>query len=203
MRYGEIKKRESNFTVCPRCGLKSLSITESCPECGLVFSRLKIATNKDAKRKIWRRDTDFIIKTNKLPSDINKYKLYALVLLTGLFGGHCFYVGRYWRGGLLLLNGLMLIMCAVFNQQLVAVDGGGLVAVLGTIGGIIMLIWMADIVWIFTKRFKVPIAIDLQSENSEEIVVNSEIDQMPVSEERNGEKEYKEEKESNEDSSRD
>ncbi len=168
MRFGRERRGEAKYVVCPRCGIKSLSVSESCPECGLVFSRLEIATNKDAKRKIKRRDKDFIIYTNKLPSDVSRLKLILLTIFTGIFGGHCFYVGRYWRGGLLFLNTLILIMYVIFNAQLVGIDGGRLIAALTTIGGIIMLLWPFDIVWVLIKRFKVPVAIDLESESGQE-----------------------------------
>ena len=165
MRMGRFK-RESKFHICPRCGLKSLTTSESCPECGLVFSRLEIATNKDAKKKIARHDKDFIIWTNKLPSDISRLKLLLLTIFTGVFGGHCFYVGRYWRGGLLLLNFVALVMFVVFNAQLIAFDEGKLLASLTTISGLIALVWVFDVVWVILKRFKVPIAIDLQGEEN-------------------------------------
>lgn len=173
MRVGKKLGKEAKFTTCPRCGLKSLAVAESCPECGLVFSRLDIATNADAKRKIRRGDRDFIIMTNKLPSDVSRIKLLLLTILAGLFGAHCFYVGRYWRGGLLLLNTIVLIMYVVFNAQLVAIDDGKLLAALTTIGGLIMLVWAFDVVWVILKRFKVPIAIDMQSQFAQEQVVEN------------------------------
>ena len=168
MRFGRERRAEKKFVVCPRCGIKSLSVSESCPECGLVFSRLDIATNKDAKRKIKRRDKDFIIYTNKLPSDVSKIKLTLLTIFTGIFGGHCFYVGRYWRGSILLVNTLILIMYVIFNAQLAGIDGGRLIAALTTIGGLVMLLWPVDIVWVLTNKFKVPVAIDLESESKQE-----------------------------------
>lgn len=165
MRFGREKQSQTKFVICPRCGIKSLSSSESCPECGLVFSRLDIATNKDAKRKIKRRDKDFIINTSKLPSDVNRVKLILLTIFTGLFGGHCFYVGRYWRGGILLLNTIILMLYVIFNPQLASIDEGRLLAALTTIGGIVMLLWPFDIVWVLIKKFKVPVAIDLESES--------------------------------------
>jgi len=215
------KRRESRFVVCPRCGLKSLTGTESCPECGLVFSRLNVATNKDAKRKIRRGDRDFIIMTNNLPSDVNYYKLLAVTLFFGVFGGHCFYVGRYWRGSLLLTNFLALLMFVIFNEKLITIDGGRLIAALSTIGGLIMLVWVVDVVWVFIKKFKVPIAIDLDAvalqdeetmnvdewrslgeENAQEIVISEEKDDKEKVNKRKKKKQKQEEIKQDEDSSR-
>lgn len=163
----KFKEREKNFRVCPRCGLKSIKLQDECPDCGLVFSRLELATNKEARRKILRRDTDFIIKTSTLPSDVSYIKLLLLTIFTGVFGGHCFRVGRYWRAGILLFNFVLIVMYTIFNAQLVAVDGGGLIASLMTISGLVMMIWAYDIIMVVTKKFKVPIAIDLDGEITE------------------------------------
>lgn len=164
----KFREREKAFRTCPRCGLKSLKLYDTCPDCGLVFARLEVATNKDARKKILRRDTDFIIKTSTLPKDVSYIKLLLLTIFTGIFGGHCFRVGRYWRGGILLVNFLLLVMYVIFNSQLIAVDGGGLIASLTTIGGLVMMLWVYDIIMVFTKKFKVPVAIDLEGEFSEE-----------------------------------
>lgn len=160
----KFREREKAFRTCPRCGLKSLKLQDTCPDCGLVFARLELATNKDARKKILRRDTDYIIKTSKLPSDVSYIKLLLWTIFTGIFGGHCFRVGRYWRGGILLTNFLSIVMYTIFNDKLVAINGGSLIAALMTIAGLIMMIWVYDIVMVAMKKFKVPIAIDLESE---------------------------------------
>lgn len=156
-------KRAKSTIECPRCGLRSLIGVESCPDCGLVFSRMEIATNKDAKKKILRHDKDFILYTSTLPSDIKFVKLLLMTIFLGLFGGHCFYVGRYWRGGLLLLNSIALICYSIFNAPLVAIDEGRLIAALATISGLIMFVWIWDLVLVCMKKFKVPVAIDIDN----------------------------------------
>ena len=156
-----MKIREKTTFECPRCGLKCLKGVESCPECGLVFSRLEIATNKDAKQKIRRHDKDFIINTSQIPSDVSYVKLLLLVIFVGIFGGHCFYVGRYWRGAILLVNALLLMSYVIFNDFLVNVDGGKLIAALATLGGFVLLVWAYDVISVILKRFKIPVAIDV------------------------------------------
>lgn len=147
--------------TCPRCGLKSLEGVDCCPDCGLVFSRLALATNKDAKNKIKRRDRDFIIKTSKLPSDVSFLKLLLLCIFLGPAGAHCYYVGRYWRGGLLSLTFACIVMFVVFNAPLVQINNGVLLGALSTICGIIELLWIWDLITIIFKKFKVPVAIDI------------------------------------------
>ena len=149
--------------TCPRCGLRCYEGIETCPDCGLVFSRLEIATNKDAKQKMRRHDHDFIIMTSKLPSDVSRTKLILYTIFFGVFGGHCFYVGRYWRGATFLTTFIAMFLMVVFNSSLAAIGNGALLGVLSTLLGFIMLMWPWDIFMVVLKKFKVPIAIDLES----------------------------------------
>ena len=149
--------------TCPRCGLRCYEGIETCPDCGLVFSRLEIATNKDAKQKMRRHDHDFIIMTSKLPSDVSRTKLILYTIFFGVFGGHCFYVGRYWRGATFLTTFIAMFLMVVFNSSLAAIGNGALLGVLSTTLGLIMLMWPWDIFMVVLKKFKVPIAIDLES----------------------------------------
>lgn len=162
-----LKRRElGKIKTCPRCGLQYMEGLVSCPDCGLIFSRLDIATNTDAKKKIRRFDFDYIIKTNKLPSDVSFLRLLLYSIFFGFFGGHCFYVGRYFRGTLLLANFIFLLCLTIFNSSIASVGDGSLLGICSTICGFILLIWFWDIIMIATKRFKVPIAIDLESERA-------------------------------------
>ena len=154
----------SGIKKCPRCGLKMYEGAQECSDCGLIFSRLEIATNKEAKAKKLRNDRDFIINTSKLPSDVSFLKLLLLSIFLGPFGAHCFYVGRYLRGSILLTDMIAIIMFVVFNPQLVAIEDGKLITALATISGAIMLIWFLDIFLIITKKFKVPVAIDIEGQ---------------------------------------
>ena len=156
-----MKIRNSGTFTCPRCGIKCLTGVESCPDCGLIFSRLEIATNKDAKKKIRRHDKDFIINSSRIPSDVSYIKLLLLTIFVGIFGGHCFYVGRYFRGVVLLINTLLLMSYVIFNNFLVDLDGGRLIAALSTIGGFFLLIWAYDLIAVIFKKFKIPVAIDV------------------------------------------
>lgn len=156
--YREKKK------VCPRCGIKMPQNVEVCPDCRFDFSKLAIATNADAKRKILRNDRDFIIYTNQLPSDVSYKKLLLMSIFLGLFGGHCFYVGKYIKGVTFVLNMILTLVCVIFNQQVLAVDNGRLIQLFSVIIGIFMIIWICDIWRIAIKKFKVPVAIDLKDD---------------------------------------
>ncbi|MBQ8908850.1 MAG: TM2 domain-containing protein [Clostridia bacterium] len=158
----KLRRREKQFKECPRCGLKCLFNADSCPECGLVFSRLEIATNADAKAKIKRREKEYILRTSTLPTDVSFMKLLLLCIFGGLFGAHSFYVGRYWRGIIPLISTTILIFFVVFNNEMIAIDGTGqTLGMISTLLGFTMMLWPIDIVLILMKKFKVPVAIDL------------------------------------------
>ena len=109
-----------------------------------------------------RGERKYIVSTTTLPSDVNFIKLLCLAIFTGFVGGHCFYVGRYGRGVLLLLNFILIVCLTVFNSQLIAFSEA-LVGVLCTVAGFILFIWFWDVFMIVVKKFKVPVGIDLAS----------------------------------------
>lgn len=147
--------------TCPRCGLKVYEDAPKCPDCGLIFSRLDIATNKDAKKLMKKGERDFILKSTRLPSDVSFIKLLLLSIFLGPLGAHCFYVGRYVRGSIILVDMIAIFLLVVFNTPLMAIDDGALLGTFSTICGIVMLMWPWDVVMIILKKFKVPIAIDI------------------------------------------
>lgn len=156
--------------VCPRCGLKVPAGTAQCDDCGLVFERLEMASNKDAKRKIRRGDREYIIRTSKLPKDVKYWKLLLMVCFTGLAGGHCYYVGRYLRGAIFSVLLVLTIFCVVFNSYIIAFYPGWMELVGTIVIGPWGLWWLWDIFRVAIKKFKVPVAIDLQSQDIDDFI---------------------------------
>lgn len=169
-------RREKQFKECPRCGMRCLISQDTCNDCGLVFSRLQFATNADAKAKIKRKEKEYILYTSQLPSDVSFMKLLLLCIFTGLFGGHSFYVGRYWRASITLSIMSILVGFVIFNEQMVAIDGTGeTLGMISTVLGFVMFLWPLDIVLILMKKFKVPVAIDIDKKpDMTDVIVNSE-----------------------------
>ncbi len=151
--------------TCPRCGLKTIESTEVCEDCGLRFERLALATNKDAKRKKLRGDRSFIIKTKTLPSDVSFIRLLLYTIFLGIFGGHCYYTGRYLKGAMFTINMLLLIIFTVFNSYFISLWNGYFFEIVMPFCGAILCVWIYDIIAVATKRFKVPVAIDLKGED--------------------------------------
>lgn len=151
-------RRPKTHKTCPRCGNRCLLAQDRCDECDLVFSRLQYASNKEAKKKIRHFDKDFVIYTNQLPPDVNWLKLLLLAFLTGLAGGHYYYVGKYLKGGLMSAGFVYLIFCVVFNADLVNTLETSL-AYLPV--GILALSWLVSLVYVGFKKFKVPVIVKM------------------------------------------
>ncbi len=163
-------RRRPKLITCPRCGMKTLQGTPACEDCGLVFERLKFATNKDAKRKIKRGDRDFIIRTRSLPSDVKYWKLLLMVLFTGLMGGHNYYVGRYLRGAIFSAFFVLTLTCVILNSWIMSKFPAWMELIGGLLVGPFALVWIYDIASISLKKFRVPIAIDLEKQDIDEVI---------------------------------
>lgn len=157
-------------TICPRCGLRVPAGVPQCDDCGLIFERLEMASNKDAKRKIRRGDREYLIYTSKLPMDVKYWKLLLMVIFTGLAGGHCYYVGRYLRGAIFSVLLLLTILCVVFNSYIMTYFSAWMELIGALVIGPWGLWWLWDIFRVAIKKFKVPVAIDLQSQDIDEFI---------------------------------
>ena len=164
------RRFKTKFKTCPRCGLKMIDSVPECSDCGLVFDRLKLATNKDAKRKIKRGDRDFIIKTTKLPSDVKYWKLLLITIFAGLTGAHNYHVGRYLRGSIFSLLFTLTMLCVVFNSYIMAYYSAWMELIGAVLIGPFALVWIFDIIFVGIKRFKVPVAIDLEAEDIDTLI---------------------------------
>ncbi len=87
-------RKIKEFKRCPRCDTKALIYQDKCPACGLVYSRLINASNKEAKKALKRGEKHKVITDKTLPSDVSKWKLFFLALFLGMFGGHYYYIGK-------------------------------------------------------------------------------------------------------------
>ncbi len=165
---GKITKQEKKALFgtkthkkCPRCGKKCPINQTRCDECDLLFERLKFASNKLAKEKIRKFDTDFVIYTNQYPSDVSWLKLLLLTFLTGLVGGQYYYVGKYWKGVLMSCGFALLLFGTIFNAQIIK---NQYVSVpMYFVVGVYGIAWIVSLVRVGFKRFRVPILVPTQT----------------------------------------
>lgn len=151
-------KFTKTYKKCPRCGNKCALNQDKCEECGLIFSRMQYASNKAAKKKILKFDTDFVIYTNQYPSDVSWWKLMLITFLLGIVGGQYYYTGKYIKGGLMSASFVYLVFCTAFNTQIsMLMETHYLYFPIG----IAAIAWIVSIVYVCSKKFKVPVIVQM------------------------------------------
>ncbi|MBO5884421.1 MAG: hypothetical protein J6Q51_01350 [Clostridia bacterium] len=143
---------------CPRCGQKNLEQSSRCSDCGLVFERLLVATNKAAKEISKQGKKDKVVYVTKVPSDLKKWKLILLVIFTGMFGGQYFYTGRYAKAATFLLFGTIFLIGFILSSMSLLYNG--LLYVFGLTTGCLGIAWLMDIINVIINKFKIPVYID-------------------------------------------
>ncbi len=151
---------------CPRCGNKCLINQTRCEECDLLFSRLEFASNKAAKKKLKKFDSDFVIYTTQYPKDVNWYKLMAMTFFTGIFGGHYYYTGKYIKGLIMTLCFIYALFCTIFNDVLWSSMESFLYIPIGLEG----IAWIVSLIYVCCKKYKVPVIVEMPDENATEIL---------------------------------
>ena len=171
-----MKRKPKAYKVCPRCGNKCLIAQERCDECDLVFARLQYASNKEAKKKIRKFDKDFVIYTTQLPPDVSWIKLLLLTFFTGLVGGQYYYVGKYWKGGIMTAGFVYLVFMTVFNADIV---NALTTSVAYMPIGVYAMAWLVSLVYVGFKKFKVPVIVKEPTGESIEEVVEIKEEKKP------------------------
>ena len=144
---------------CPRCAYKCDNETLICPSCRLNFSKLELATNKAAKKMIFSGQKNKVVYIKGLPKDVKFSKLLLISIFLGLFGGHCFMVGRISRGIFMLIGGIFALVGSVLGSfKILAPFEYTLIILVGIVG----FVWLVDIFNICFYKFKVPVYIDLE-----------------------------------------
>ncbi len=144
--------------TCPRCNEKMSQNSSRCISCGLVFDRLNYATNSAGKKMIKNGNSDKVVYVKKLPSDVKKWKLILMGIFTGLFGGHCFYIGRYIRGIVMLIGGIISIISGGLASFSMLPES--IFTLCSIISGTMFIVWLLDVVNICFSKFKVPVYIE-------------------------------------------
>ena len=142
---------------CPRCGTKHLEHDVRCTGCGLIFERLKLATNKDAKIAIKEGNGKDVVYIKDTPSDLKRSSLILYTIFLGFFGAHCFYVGRYKKAFLMLAFGLVSIIACYLSIK--SITPTSIKTLLMLITGIQTFMWLFDVVDVCIFRFKIPVYI--------------------------------------------
>lgn len=167
--------KQKKYKKCPRCDHKVPFFEDRCDSCGLIFSRLKRATNTAAKKYIRKGETNKVICDKVLPRDVNKWKLFWLAFFFGWIGVHYAKVGRY-KSFIWAVVSVACLYIAVFlpmewfNDKYLALLMWALILP----GSVYFIFNIISIFEIAFNQFKVPIAIDetLVVEDLDSKVVN-------------------------------
>lgn len=156
-------KYRKDTKKCPRCDEKMLENQKVCPDCGLVFSKLKEATNAEAKKQFFKKDKT-IIMVKETPKDVNKRNLLLFSGFLGIFGAHNFYIGRYYKAIFTFVFGLFSLIYvslpSVSESLLTAVSLPLLNIPLGLVG----IFWVSDFIAIVFGKYKIPVALRREEE---------------------------------------
>ena len=88
-----------NSTVrCPYCRARIKKYTTTCIRCGVHKRQIFDSSNLEAKKVMKEKSGAKIFKTRRRPEDVSFTRMSMLVFFLGLFGQHCFHVGRKIRG---------------------------------------------------------------------------------------------------------
>lgn len=149
-------KYRKDTKKCPRCGQKCLQNQKDCPCCGLIFKRLEMATNTQAKKQFFKKDKS-IVMTKDLPKDVKRWVLILLCVFLGPFGAHCFAVGRYYRATYMLVVTIVSLVI-ISIQYTAAVEV--FMSYFFLFVALMTIFWMTDLIQICFGFFKVPVALE-------------------------------------------
>ena len=149
-------KYRKDLKICPRCQQKCLLNQKACTGCGLIFSRLEQATNKEAKKQFFNKDKS-VVMVKKLPKDVQKWKLILYCLFLGFFGAHNFYVGRYYRASYMLIVGIASIILSSFIGYSQMYET--FMSFFFVFPALLAVFWMFDLFNIIFNLYKVPVAL--------------------------------------------
>ena len=113
-----------------------------------------------------------IVNTSTLPKDVSRIKLIVFAIFFGLFGGHNFYVGRYFKAIVQFILGLAFFGIAVAVTSLIEAPSipasffgiqtnlADMLFFIGLLIGIYPVVsWLFDLFAILIKKYEVPIAL--------------------------------------------
>lgn len=153
-------KYRKDTKKCPRCKNVCLNSQKQCDECGLVFARLKEATNAEAKRQFFQKKKS-IVMVKEFPKDVVRWKLILVCFFLGFFGVHNLMVGRYYRGGYMLIVGLISAVI-VSLPSTVGIGYDIFMSYFFVFPAILAIFWMVDFFNLIFGFYKVPVALEIK-----------------------------------------
>ena len=147
---------------CPRCNFKVDAGCKVCPSCRLNYDKLDLATNSEAKKALAEKDKDRVVYAQGCPTDIKKWKLLLIAIFLGFCGGHHFYTGRKGWGifyFVFFVAGITDALVMFINKFEPRGDWYQIFYLFVLVWGVVLTLWLIDIVKIIFNKFKVPVSL--------------------------------------------
>ncbi len=154
---------------CPNCGARMNKQAGVCLKCGTKLSQIQTASHQAVKQARAEYEPEKVVYTTMWPKDLSCRNTLLFCIFLGLFGAHYFYVKRPIPGTIFCVGWSIFLLFYIIAASLTYGDGGGfpvfegdlqIVAVfISIIGALVFVYWIADIIRIAFKRFKVPVVL--------------------------------------------
>ena len=153
--YGQTKR-------CPRCNEKCVFSQPTCPECGLVFSRLANTSNKVGKKAAIKSQKNLYFMCSLWPDDVKRWKALLWCGFLGMFGAHNFYLGRFLKA----FFSLIVITLAITASTLLAAWRyyDVLMFFVAIPGAFATIFWIWDFAMICVGKYKIPVGLKEQKD---------------------------------------
>ena len=145
---------------CPICGCK-MKQEIMCPYCKITGDQVKLASNKEAKKRIKQKDTKEVYNSTYMPKDVNRTRLMLVALFGGLFGAHQFYVGKYKWGLFYSISVCLSLIAFAFATKIYPNIAwlSSVADIFYMLDAIVLMMWMSDFFKICFKNFSIPVVL--------------------------------------------
>ncbi|MBQ8040710.1 MAG: TM2 domain-containing protein [Lachnospiraceae bacterium] len=119
-----------------------------------------------AKKVIKQGYPEKVVYVTHTPKDVKRPILIIFAIMLGIFGVHCFYVGRNKKGIVMLCLGVLSVFMGILSINNMITSG--ITYLLSMVVGVNTLMWMIDAFDACIFKFKIPVYIDpeVKDENS-------------------------------------
>lgn len=157
--------RNTKKKRCPRCNRKMDILAPKCDTCGLIFDRLKFATNSAGKKALKQGLDNKVVYVKTPPSDVSKWKLFFIALFFGFTGVQYKVVGRMKWFYFMFISFIITITFGTIEFFGIYLEGINIylsiiMYFIYLPGAISTLMWFASAFQIAFNFFKYPVSID-------------------------------------------
>lgn len=157
---------------CPNCGARMKIKYGVCPKCHTKLSDIKEASFNLVKKARKEYEPEKVVYTTVFPKDLSYKKTLLLCIFTGLFGGHSYFVQRYFKAIMQTCMFSIFLLLSIPSAYLLKYNSVGfltpimefliqtnLFIIPCVLGAVAVILWVLDIIKLITRRFEVPVVM--------------------------------------------